>query len=475
MFNNKVTHTYTQQDATFEIILMLLGAFLLGFILNWLLNKLRNSQDNSNENVSQRNHQGDASTSQSNRSSKAKVISTQSNSSYTTPHMDDLTKISGINTEVQDALKEEGIKSYTDLRDAKRHTLEQVLKSSPSKSFNKKEVETWPHQSSLAAKSEWKKLSEYQAFIKRSQDVSKDADRSSPEASDDLILIEGIGPKIKEVLNKKDIHTFKDVRKTDSLTLKKHIVDADNRFANHETESWPHQAGMAEQNQWEELRIYQEFMVADNIESDAISDATLESSSKKVEDTNYLKDHDDLKNIEGIGPKIEEVLNAGGIYTYSQLYNSSRDRIKTLLDNAGTQFSMHEPHSWPHQAGMAHRGEWNELKVYQNFMDGGREIPSAQASEDLDSTLTNNDVKNDLKKIEGIGPKIEELLNKSGISSFKNLRDSSVTVIQKILNDAGPQYRLHEPESWPKQAGMAFEGEWEKLDQYQEQLVNDRQ
>jgi predicted flap endonuclease-1-like 5' DNA nuclease len=470
MFNNNVTQTYTQQDATFEIILMLLGAFLLGFILNWLLNKLRDTQNDTNKSITQHNHQSEAAKSQSSRNSKAKVISGQSNSPYNTPLIDDLTKVSGINTEVQGVLKEEGIRSYTDLRDAKKHTLEQILKNSPSKNFNKKEVETWPHQASLAAKSEWKKLSEYQTFIKRSQDVSKTFSSSSSEKSDDLILIEGIGPKIEEILNKTGIHTFKDVRKTDSLTLKKYIVDADNRFENHETESWPHQAGMAEQNQWEELRIYQEFMVADNIESSAISNVgTKENSSSKTEGLSSLKDHDDLKNIEGIDSRVEDVLNAGGIYTYSQLYNSSRGRIQELLDKTGSQFSKHQPQSWPHQAGMAHRGEWDDLKVYQNFMDGRRE-----ASEELSNNSVNN-VTSDLKKIEGIGPKIEELLNKSGISSYKSLRDSSIDDIQKLLSDAGPQYRLHEPETWPKQAGMAFEGEWEKLDQYQEQLVNARQ
>jgi len=474
MFNNDVTKTYTQQDATWEIIIMLAGAFILGYILSKLLNLLNRKKRNERTYSKQQEAKQESSFSQSNGGRKAKAISGQTTSTYNTPRIDDLTKISGINTEVQSTLKVQGIKSYTDLRDAKSYSLKHVLNSSNLQNINRKEVETWPHQASLAAKGEWKKLTEYQAFIQRSQGASRKVSKKEADKSDDLILIEGIGPKIEEILNNNDIHTFKDVRKTDSHTLKKYIVDADKRFENNETESWPHQAGMAEQNQWEELRIYQEFMVTDNIESSATSN---DASEEDDDSTSHLKDHDDLKNIEGIGPKIEEVLNSGGIYTYSQLYNSTRDRLKTLLDGAGKQFGMHEPQSWPHQAGMAHRGEWDQLKVYQEFMDGGREIPSAQASEQLDSSPSeaDSDEKDDLQKIEGIGPKIEELLSKAGIISYRNLKDSSVSAIKKLLNDAGPQYRLHEPESWPKQAGMALEGKWEKLDKFQEKLVNERQ
>ena len=87
-----------------------------------------------------------------------------------------------------------------------------------------------------------------------------------------------------------------------------------------------------------------------------------------------------MKKVEGIGPKIEEVLNKSGIYTFKQLYNSDSNRLKKLLDDAGNQFKMHNPQSWPHQAGMADRGEWEELKRYQEFMDGSHEAPSKSSN-----------------------------------------------------------------------------------------------
>jgi len=254
----------------------------------------------------------------------------------------------------------------------------------------------------------------------------------------------------------------------------------------HEPESWPHQAGMAERGEWEELKIYQEFM-------DGGRETPSESASAKVDipaqpiiddvEAEYKQGliQDDLKKIEGIGPKIEEILNKEGISTFAELHEIDRDTLKTYLDKAGNQFKMHEPESWPHQAGMAATGQWEELRIYQEFMDGGREVPSASASSQLNESTASLHVKDttknefdDFKKIEGIGPKIQELLNKADIKTYQDLSNSESNAIKKLLDDAGPQYRMHEPETWPAQAKMAFEDEWEKLEAYQEEIINER-
>jgi predicted flap endonuclease-1-like 5' DNA nuclease len=78
-------------------------------------------------------------------------------------------------------------------------------------------------------------------------------------------------------------------------------------------------------------------------------------------------------------------------------------------------------------------------------------------------------VKDDLTKVEGIGPKIAGLLNDDGIWSWKQLSDTTANRIQKVLDAAGPRYRVHDPETWPMQAGMADNGEWKKLEKWQDE------
>ncbi|MBL7775098.1 MAG: hypothetical protein JNK89_03800 [Saprospiraceae bacterium] len=82
--------------------------------------------------------------------------------------------------------------------------------------------------------------------------------------------------------------------------------------------------------------------------------------------------HDDLKIVEGIGPKIEEVLFQAGITTYGQLAATGVQQIKNILADAGPRFVVHDPGTWPSQALLAANGEWAELKAYQEFLHQGK-------------------------------------------------------------------------------------------------------
>ena len=76
----------------------------------------------------------------------------------------------------------------------------------------------------------------------------------------------------------------------------------------------------------------------------------------------------------------------------------------------------------------------------------------------------------DLKKIEGIGPKISQLLTEGGIATFDALSKSDPEKIREILLAAGSRYKMHDPKNWAKQAKMAAKGEWTKLQEYKENL-----
>ena len=81
---------------------------------------------------------------------------------------------------------------------------------------------------------------------------------------------------------------------------------------------------------------------------------------------------DDLKKVEGIGPKIESLLNDAGIHSFARLSGSSADYIKQILRNAGDRFAMHDPTTWAKQAEMADKGLWERLEKWQDKLDGGR-------------------------------------------------------------------------------------------------------
>lgn len=82
---------------------------------------------------------------------------------------------------------------------------------------------------------------------------------------------------------------------------------------------------------------------------------------------------DDLKVVEGIGPKIESLLKAAGIPNWEALAKAPQDKLQGVLDEAGPRFRMHKPDSWSHQAQLAHDRKFDELKALQDRLDGGVE------------------------------------------------------------------------------------------------------
>jgi len=72
----------------------------------------------------------------------------------------------------------------------------------------------------------------------------------------------------------------------------------------------------------------------------------------------------------------------------------------------------------------------------------------------------------DLKVIEGIGPKIAGLLNEHGISSYQQLAATPLEQLDELLSGAKLR-RLADPGTWPEQARLAAEGDWDALHQLQ--------
>jgi predicted flap endonuclease-1-like 5' DNA nuclease len=83
------------------------------------------------------------------------------------------------------------------------------------------------------------------------------------------------------------------------------------------------------------------------------------------------KKADDLKRIEGIGPKIEGLLNAAGISTFSGLSKASKKKLADVLSTAGARFRMAKPDTWQEQSKLAAAGEDEALKVLQAELKGG--------------------------------------------------------------------------------------------------------
>ena len=78
---------------------------------------------------------------------------------------------------------------------------------------------------------------------------------------------------------------------------------------------------------------------------------------------------DDLKKIEGIGPKIASTLVEAGIDTFAKLAKANTEKIAEIISDVR---GNHVPDTWPKQAELAAEGKWDELKKWQDELDGGK-------------------------------------------------------------------------------------------------------
>ncbi len=136
---------------------------------------------------------------------------------------------------------------------------------------------------------------------------------------------------------------------------------------------------------------------------------------------------------------------------------ASRAEVKRLSAAAGAC----------EQALAKSRTDLEECRELARKSEGSVAAPAALA--DLDAEP------DDLKVVDGIGPKIEGLLNAGGISTWARLAGTEVSVLQSVLDKAGPRYRIHDPGTWPRQAALAASGSWDELEEQQDRLKGGRE
>jgi large subunit ribosomal protein L21 len=103
----------------------------------------------------------------------------------------------------------------------------------------------------------------------------------------------------------------------------------------------------------------------------------VEAKAEKVAEVKApkaTKKGDDLKIIEGIGPKAAEVLVAAGVDTFAKLAKTPAAKVKEILDAAEAKVQHLDPTTWAQQAQLAADGKMDELKKLQDNLNGGKAV-----------------------------------------------------------------------------------------------------
>jgi len=208
----------------------------------------------------------------------------------------------------------------------------------------------------------------------KTDEPKKDSGSTSIYASiteDNLQIIEGIGPKMESVLKENGVKTLSMLGGTTTADVQAILGKYGDKYKIIDPQTWVQQAGLAAGGKWEELIDLQKRLDTGVANAKGMTDSKLEKYMIKKGLLRAYK-QDDLKAVEGIGPAIEKLMHAAGINTWRGMADSSVERLKGILDDAGSRFKLADPGTWPKQAEMAADGKFKELQEYQDFLQGGK-------------------------------------------------------------------------------------------------------
>ncbi len=499
MFKNNVTQTYNHLDASTEILIMLMGAFLLGCLLCWLLRQ--SLMKKSTVNIGD-GHFDTSDTSLANSNRNSQVIAKEEDNHNGLPNktesatttksraiISDFKIINGITPQIEELLRRKDINSFSALSNVNPTTLNEILSSSTTEKTKKQIIKTWPHQAALAAKGDWRKLSEYQDFIEQAllskkeesekkrknntKKTIKSKNKTNPKKNN-LQKIKGINPQIEQILNSKGIFTFEQLKKADAETLRNHISNANSQFKNNQTATWSHQASMAEKEQWKELAIYQEFMDDIKIDSDNLAATIKKPKTTSAPSTTFEKgiEQEKVNTSSKFDPEKTDKKQPFVSYNFSQNEAPALNPADTdALNLSNTQKNPSSSSLYrlavvkktdkntPDNLISKHDSSYGKSKALQQLKQDTQD----HRGDDKPKTKQ----KNDLKLIKGIDSKIEKVLNNADILTFEDLKQSTIDTLKSILSDAGSKYQKYEPKTWPVQAEMAHNKNWSELEEYQ--------
>jgi len=277
---------------------------------------------------------------------------------------------------------------------------------------------------------------------------------------DDLTKIEGINARTARRMKDAGILTFADLQTAGARRLQRIITSKGaTGWRKEDLQGLARQAGLAAKQDWEGLELWKQNRR--NEVQQSVASKTSANKSQATKASASTDRRDDLTKLEGIDSKTAKRLQDSGILTFADLHSTKSGRLRQILSSDGkSDWAKNDLKSLSTQAGFAMRNDWDGLKLWRK----------ERAQPKQTATVTSESQQHDdLTKINGIEPETVELLNKSGIRTYRQLRSSKLTWLRQILKNGGTKFQSIDPTSWSVQSDFASRGDWRGLRSWQGQ------
>ncbi len=120
------------------------------------------------------------------------------------------------------------------------------------------------------------------------------------------------------------------------------------------------------------------------------------------------------------------------------------------------------------------RNELDFCRTSQTVRMSSIGVTSATSNPAFATAANRKAMADDLTVVEGIGDQIGALLHEHGVQTFADLASAKPEYLAMLLKKAGSKFQMHDPGTWPAQAALARDQNWEALDEMQNKLKGGR-
>ena len=253
------------------------------------------------------------------------------------------------------------------------------------------------------------------------------------EEKDDLQMISGIGPFIEERLHAIDIYSFKQISKFTAKDIEK-INLAIEYFA-----------GRIERDEWVEQS---KELVQDDIKEAALDRLRERNTNIYFERVGiaHKDEADKLTLINGIGSWMEEKLNVLGIFTFRQIANFNNEDVAIVTESIEFSPERIERDEWVSQAKELIKTEGKKDVIINKVQEKKNTISLHRIG------VASRHFANNLTRIKGISPWIEEKLNHLDIYTFNQLSKLTNEDISTLSDILGISPKRITRDNWIGQA-----------------------
>ena len=351
----------------------------------------------------------------------------------------DLEVLPGIGNSVKQAMNASGIKTFSQLANAKVERLREIAQNA-GKRFARFDVDFWKDVAAKAHAGDFESIPVKPPVAEKpKRPARKDGKRAprqarpprTPRDSKDLGALPSIGATIIKALNDANISTFAQLAKASDTKLEEVRAASGPKYKTFPVAYWKQVAELAKEGTYAYPPVPKK--------------APKEKKERKARTPKAIP-NTKLRALAGVGASLEAALRDNNINTFQDIVDAEHWQLSKAASEAGKRNRNLNIEALRKAARDATNGKFPEPTKRSSKK---QELPEGAEM---------------LKALPGIGASVQTKLFERGITTYKKLANANIGVLEAVRDEVGKRVAKADVREWRRLAKLAEQGEWSKID-----------